>query len=158
MTNLLPILVLLAALGSALMAGMFFTFSNFVMHALSQLKPEAGIAAMQRINVVILNPLFFLTFMGTALLSIVLICWLFLGEVSVNSLFLAAGSLCYLIAVMIITIGFNVPMNNELEAFDANSQQAKKIWDRYLVDWTRWNHVRSVGSFLATLFYILALI
>ena len=51
------ILTLLAALGSALMAGTFFAFSTFVMGALGRLRPPAGIAAMQSINIVVINPL-----------------------------------------------------------------------------------------------------
>lgn len=47
-----------AVLGCGLMAGLFFAFSVCVMKALSQLAPEKGMAAMQAINVAILNPLF----------------------------------------------------------------------------------------------------
>lgn len=65
-------LTLFAAIGSGLMAGIFFAFSVFVMTALNRLPPAQGIAAMQFINVTILNPLFLLTFMGTAGASVVL--------------------------------------------------------------------------------------
>jgi len=47
-----------AALGSGLMAGAFFAFSTFVMKALARLPAAAGIAAMQWINVAVINPLF----------------------------------------------------------------------------------------------------
>ena len=56
-------------LGAATVGGVFFAFSTFVMRALAQLPPAQGIAAMQRINVVVLNPLFLGTFMGTAVLQ-----------------------------------------------------------------------------------------
>ena len=72
MGYLLPILTFLAALGSGLMAGFFFAFSATVMWALERQPPAEGIAAMQAINVVVLNPLFLGTFFGTALLSLVL--------------------------------------------------------------------------------------
>ena len=60
------VLVLLAALGSGLMAGLFFVFSVAIMTALERLMPHEGVAAMQHINVVIINPLFALVFFGTA--------------------------------------------------------------------------------------------
>jgi len=60
-------LPLLTLLGCGLMAGLFFIFSVCIMKALGQLPPEKGIAAMQFINVVIVNPLFMLVFLGTAL-------------------------------------------------------------------------------------------
>lgn len=157
MDTLLPILILLTALGSALMAGLFFTFSNFVMRALGQLQAHEGIAAMQRINVVILNPLFFVVFMGTALLSLVLLVATVLQGAQPNAIYIVAGGLSYLVGVMAVTITRNVPMNNALDALPAASAEAQQLWQRYLVDWTRWNHVRSVTSFLGTLFFILAL-
>ena len=57
-------LTLIAALGSGLMAGVFFAFSSFVMTALARLAPAPGIAAMQSINVVVINPLFMAGFLG----------------------------------------------------------------------------------------------
>jgi len=39
------------ALASAVMGGVFFTFSTFVMSALGKLRPAEGIRAMQRINI-----------------------------------------------------------------------------------------------------------
>jgi hypothetical protein len=41
-----------------LVGGIFFTFSSFVMKALARLPSAEGIAAMQSINVVVLNPSF----------------------------------------------------------------------------------------------------
>ncbi|MDQ0998829.1 putative membrane protein [Phyllobacterium ifriqiyense] len=72
MIMLLPVLTMLAALGSGIMAGLFFAFSSFIMTAFSKLPPEQGIAAMNSINVTILNATFGMAFFGTALLCIVL--------------------------------------------------------------------------------------
>lgn len=44
-------LTLVAALGSGVVAGVFFAFSTFVMKALGHLSPPIGMAAMQSINV-----------------------------------------------------------------------------------------------------------
>ena len=65
-------LTLYSALGSALMAGVFFIFSNTVMASLAQLPAAQGITAMQHINRDILNPLFFMVFLGTAATSLLL--------------------------------------------------------------------------------------
>ncbi len=62
MKSFFPI-TLCALLGCGLMAGLFFAFSVCVMKALAQLPPEKGIAAMQSINVTILNPVFFVVFL-----------------------------------------------------------------------------------------------
>ena len=56
----------LAALGSGLIAGVFFAFSAFVLTALSRLPDQGGIAAMQAITAAIKNPLFLIVFFGMA--------------------------------------------------------------------------------------------
>ena len=55
-----------AALGSGMMAGLFCAFSNFVMRALSRLPPTRAISAMQSINEVIVRPAFLIVFLGTS--------------------------------------------------------------------------------------------
>jgi uncharacterized membrane protein len=55
------------------------------------------------------------------------------------------------------TIFFNVPLNNALAAADPNSASGVAMWGRYLKDWTLWNHVRTVASFIATVIFILVL-
>jgi uncharacterized membrane protein len=46
------IAVMIALLGAAMIAGVFFAFSSFVMPALARLPAAGGISAMQSINVV----------------------------------------------------------------------------------------------------------
>lgn len=65
--NLLFALTLVSALGCGLIAGVFFAFSAFMMKALTRLSPAQGIAAIQSINVVVINPLFMVALIGTAL-------------------------------------------------------------------------------------------
>jgi len=62
MERLMFALTFLSALGAGLVAGIFFAFSAFIMSALGRLSPAGGISAMQSINVVVLNPLFFAVF------------------------------------------------------------------------------------------------
>jgi uncharacterized membrane protein len=51
-----------AALGTGLMAGLFFAFSVSVMRALASRPAAEGIAAMQAISRAILNPVFLVVF------------------------------------------------------------------------------------------------
>jgi len=62
----------IAILGCGVTAVIMFTFSAFVMDALDRLPALQGIAAMQTINVVIINPLFLLVFLGSTLLCLLL--------------------------------------------------------------------------------------
>ena len=59
------VLTLIWAVGAGLVASIFFAFSTFVMKALNRLPPAQGIAAMQFINVTVINPLFMTAFFGT---------------------------------------------------------------------------------------------
>ncbi len=105
-------------LGAALVAGIFFAFSTFIMTALSRLLPEQGIAAMQSINVAVLNPWFLAVFFGTALGSIALALLGILNWGAPGSTFLVSGCLLYLIGCILVTIVFNVPLNHALAAVE----------------------------------------
>lgn len=153
----MTILVLAALLGSALMAGLFFAFSTAVMGALGRLEPAAGIAAMQRINEVIQNPVFFLAFFGPALLAIAIGVAALAGWSEGRGLPLIAGSVIYLTGIIAVTVLFNVPMNNALAAADPASAEGARIWADYLARWTAWNHVRTVAGLAATACFALGL-
>ena len=67
MNSYLFVLTLLAALGCAMMAGVFFAFSAFVMKALARLPAQQGIGAMQAINVAAVTFAFMVTLFGWTL-------------------------------------------------------------------------------------------
>jgi hypothetical protein len=62
---MIDVLTFAAAIGAGLVAGIFFAFSSFVMRALARIAPPQGIAAMQSINVAVINPVFMAVFLGT---------------------------------------------------------------------------------------------
>ena len=68
-------LTLLTALGSALIGGVFFGFSTFIMRGLARLPAAAGISAMQQINVAVVNLWFLVPFVGTAVVGAALAVW-----------------------------------------------------------------------------------
>jgi uncharacterized membrane protein len=157
MNPLLFALTLLSALGSGLVAGLFFIFSVTIMDALGRLPPAQGIAAMQSINVVILNPIFFAVFFGTAALCLVLAIWSIVEWQAFGAAWLLAGSLLYIFGAIVVTMVFNVPMNDALAAIDPASEEGAGVWARYLIDWTRWNHVRTLACLGAAAALIVAL-
>lgn len=146
-----------AALGSALMAGLFFTFSVFMMRALASLPPAQGIAAMQAINVKIITPLFMLAFLGTAVVSAVLVAAVLIAAPERGAPYVLAGSSLYLVGVMVVTMAVNVPKNNALDRTVPTDAAAPAAWNDYVRSWTAWNHVRSVASLAATACFVLAL-
>ncbi len=101
---------------------------------------------MQRINVVVLNPLFLGVFLGTALLSAACVVISVLGWGVERSYLLFSSGLLYLVGSFLVTVGFNVPRNENLAKLDPESTQAAEYWAVYLREWSLWNHVRSVAS------------
>ena len=147
----------IALLGSALTGGVFFAFSNFVMKALARVPAPEGIAAMQSINVVIINPFFLGAFMGTAVLSLgvgglALISW---SHPSAS--YFLGGAILYFMGTFLVTILGNVPLNNKLAAVSATDPGAVELWEHYMDRWTMWNHVRTAAAMVAALLYTLAL-
>lgn len=150
-------LALLATLGAGVMAGFFFTFSNTVMQALARIPVPAGIQAMQEINVTVLNPVFFAAFFGTGLLGILLGVLALLGLVPSGGIWLVAGGLFYVVGTFLVTVVFNVPMNEALAKVDPASTQGADLWRKYLSRWGMWNHVRTLASLAALASFAVAL-
>ena len=134
------------ALGCGLMAGLFFAFSVAVMGALARIQPPEGIAAMQSINRVILNPLFLIVFLGTAAASLLVVVTSLWRWHEAGSACLLVGALLYLVGTFLVTMLFNVPLNNALDAVTPASADGARLWANYLSTWTAWNHVRSITS------------
>ena len=147
-----------AAIGSGLVAGIFFAFSTFVMAALGRILPEQGIAAMQSISITVLNPAFFIAFLGTGAVCLALVAgsYVWWGEAS-GKLVLAA-SLIYLVGCIGVTMVCNVPLNDALAAVSANTPEAAAVWSRYLNVWTAWNHLRTAAPLLAAILFMTALL
>lgn len=140
---------LLLALGSGLIAGAFFAFSSFVMGALGKLPADQGIAAMQSINVVVVNPVFLGVFMGTALLALLAAGYALFHLSSPGMVYVLAGGLLYVLGCFAVTAAGNVPLNDALMLQKPASPEAAIFWARYLKDWVMWNHIRTVASLAA---------
>jgi len=149
-------LTLAGAIGSGIVGGFFFAFSVCVMRALGDLPPQQGIAAMRRINVVVINPWFMTAFLGTALVCVALTVTTLLRGSDATTFVLLAAAL-YVVGSFGVTMAFNVPRNNALERADPTGASAERLWADYLVSWTRWNHVRTAASIAAAALLMLAL-
>jgi uncharacterized membrane protein len=148
---------LVAALGCGLIGGVFFAFSTFVMRALAQLPPAQGIAAMQSINVLVINPWFLAPFLGTAAACVLLaISGLPLWH-RPASVYLLVGGMLYLVGTLMVTRACNVPLNDALAAIEPASADGARLWRRYVASWTAWNHVRAAASLAAAASLMIAL-
>jgi uncharacterized membrane protein len=155
--NLIVVLTIAAALGSGLIAGVFFAFSTSVMSALGRLPSDQGMTAMQHVNVIIINPLFLGVFLGTAFVCAVLTV-VSLIRWDRGSMFVLAGAALYLVGSILVTMAINVPMNNALMAARPDDPNSADLWANYLSNWTFWNHIRAAASLCAAAAFTIALV
>ena len=157
MKDFLDILIFAGVLGSGLVAGIFFAFSTFVMRALGQIPQEQGIAAMQEINVTVLNPWFFGAFFGTGVVCLPIAVLAWGSTAGAQQTYLLAACALYLVGSILVTMVGNVPLNNQLAAVGIDSAAAQAVWSHYLSRWALWNHVRTAASLVAAGLFAMAL-
>ena len=136
------VLTIATALGCGAVGGVFFAFSSFVMGALDRLPAAQGIAAMQSINVVVINPVFMTALFGTGAACVAL-------AIADPSPVVLAAAATYLLGVLGTTMAYNVPRNDALAALDPGAAEAASAWRRYVREWTTANHVRAVAGLAA---------
>jgi uncharacterized membrane protein len=128
------------------------------MSALRRLPPEQGIAAMQSINVTVLNPEFLLAFLGTGVVCAALAGASYFWWGQTSAILILVASLTYIVGCVGVTMVCNVPLNDALGAVRAETLEAATLWSRYLKVWTAWNHVRAMASIASTILFTIALI
>lgn len=155
--TVIDILRWLALLGSAIMAGLFFAFSVFVLQSFTLLLPSQAISAMQSINTNITKPLFILVFVGTAIVSMLL------GMSSVTRLdersavYALIGCVLFLLGTIVVTVAVNIPLNNQLDQLDPNAAISAADWQRFVDSWLPWNHSRTILNLAAVVSFVLAI-
>lgn len=149
MNDVIFVLLLTGAIGSGLIGGLFFAFSNFIMRAFDRLPPVQAIAAMQAINVTVLNRVFFLAFFGTAVVSAGLCAFAVPQLSQPGAPVMLLGALLYLVGSVLVTVAFNVPLNERLKAVSLTGRDLDRAWQDYRRPWTAWNHVRTIASLAA---------
>ena len=139
---------IVAALLLGLSAGLFFAFTVAVMPGLRRTDDATFVATMTAINRAILNFPFGLVFVGALIAPIVAAILAFITGASSPWLLIAAA-VVYLVGVLAVTGGVNVPLN---EALDRDGKR-RAFEDR----WVRFNTVRTVSGIVAFALALLAL-
>ena len=150
-------LAFIAAIASGLIGGVFFAFSAFVLRALHRLPAAEGIAAMQSINVVVINPVFLGVFLGNAAVATVSVVVALLRWQSPVAPWLLAGGVLYFAGTFLVTVAGNVPLNDALAAVSPTAPEAGGVWERYVARWGFWNHVRTLAAVAAAVAFTVAL-
>lgn len=129
-------------------AGLFYAYSVSVVPGLNATRADHAVAAMQQINVKILNPLFFASFMGAPLVAAVAgVLLLGSGQRTAAVLFFGAVAV-YVLGAFVPTVIVNVPLNNALLAAGdvTDPARAAQVWAEFAPKWAPWNHLRTLAS------------
>jgi uncharacterized membrane protein len=152
-------LLILTAICSSLIAGLFYAYSVSVNPGLHALSDEQYVAAMQSINKAILNPFFFATFMGTLVLLPVS-TYLHVSHANkAKFVLLLTASIIYILLVFGVTVVKNVPLNEELARYDLSSASPEAITSarvKFENTWNAWHQVRTLSCIIAAAFVIVA--
>lgn len=157
----LVIVQLVTVLITGLIAGLFYGYSCSVNGCLGNLSDEKYLEAFQSINRVIQNPVFFLSFMGSAILLPIVTVYTYRSGSHIAFQYLLAASIIYFIGVMGITIAANIPLNEQLDKFSlrtATAQEISAFRDSFENRWNSFHTIRTIASIITFVISILAII
>jgi len=153
--KMITILLIITATVTALIAGLFYAYSCSVVLGLGKLSDAEYLKSMQSINREILNPVFFLSFMGTAFL-LPISTFFYRGQ-NPAFLLLLLATLAYLIGVFAVTMFGNVPLNDQLAQFDIANSSAEAIKEMRSKFEDRWNFLNNIRTFFSVITIILTI-
>lgn len=157
--NTVNIILLFTATTTALIAGLLYAYSVAISPGLARL-PDAGyLAAMQNINREILNPVFFLSFMGTVLLLPLSTFLHYSQPVSPRFILLLLATIVYAAGTFGVTVVGNVPLNEALDAVNlsaATPEQLATYRANFEGPWNKLHAIRTVCNVIALMLVILA--
>jgi uncharacterized membrane protein len=143
--------LIVATITMGLMAGVFGLYSNTIMRGLGATDDRTFVGAFQAIDRAIINPLFMLTFSG-ALVSTGVTAALYIADDGGSVLPWVVVAFVLYLAVVVITGGINVPLNDALKAAGDPDQISDLVAvrrDFHESRWLAWNHVRTIATLVA---------
>lgn len=156
-SNWFVILLEISTIACGLVAGVFLSFSDFVMRSLNGARTSAGVEVMQVINREVFKSIFMFLLLGWSAISplMAIYAWFYLAGPVV--IWVVAGGLFYTFGVFVVSLVFNVPMNKQLEALYFADTPAETYWHAtYLPRWTFWNYVRAISSTISAVCFMAA--
>ena len=158
MELLTHILLWFSAISVGIMAGVYFTFSAFVMRSLDAMAAPSGMLAMQSINRIIVKSSFLPLFFGSTLTCVLLSVLAGIDLAAPGAVWALLGGAAYVVGMFVVTIAGNVPLNNRLEATLADGPDGPAMWAMYMKHWVVWNHVRTLACIASAILLVMALI
>ena len=149
MPTILSGLLFGSTLSSGLTAGLFFGWAVSVIPGTAKISDRNYVATMQSINVAIINPLFMLSFLGTAVVLAASAAFHHRDGQARRGWLLVAAAATYFLGVIGVTAARNVPLNNELATFVLDGAPDATVSERrarYEGPWNTWHYIRTIAN------------
>lgn len=143
-------ILILSIVLCGLTAGLLYGFSCAVNPGLGKLDDLSYLTAVQSINERILNPVFFVSFMGS-LIILPVSAYVHHHAGSDKWLFLAVAALLYLTGVFGVTVFGNIPLNKLLEGIQLNRLSIAELASmrlKFQASWNNFHQARTVVAFV----------
>lgn len=133
------------------MAGFFFAFSNTVMPGFDISDPISAIEGMQGTNLVVRNPVFFVTFFLTPVVALIAAATAWFAKRKQAAVLLGVSAALYFCGAFLVTVIHHIPLNEALAVIDARALEgtAAEVWATYSENWTPMNTLRAVACMIA---------
>lgn len=143
-------------LAAALVGGVFQSFSDFVMRGLILAEPAGGMESMQQLNRTVFRSVFLVTFLALVPATAAFAIYAGVSLSGPPRALIISSAVVYVLLVFVVTARGNVPMNERLDSLAHTSEEGHAYWATYGRAWTRWNHVRTLGSIATAACLLLA--
>ncbi len=153
------IILVLTITSTALIAGLYYSYSCSVNIGLNKLSNKEYVSAMQAINEAILNPTFFATFVGTLILLPISTYLSFTTWQSPRFIFMLLATCAYALGSFGVTIFGNVPLNEALASIDlktASIQEINLVRANFENSWNSLHGIRTIASITSLILIIIA--
>ncbi|MFF0491835.1 DUF1772 domain-containing protein [Nocardia sp. NPDC004068] len=135
--------LVLATISTGLLAGVYYAYGTSVMLALRQVDDRTFVEVMNRINVVIVNPLFMFSFLGSVVLTGVAAALHLRGDQR-QVLWWVLVALALNVVSLFISIGGNIPLNNQLA--DVSGGDFAALRQGFEMPWVGLNIARALAN------------
>jgi len=138
-----------SVVATGLMSGLWYGWAVSVIPGTRRIPDTAYVATMQNINKAIINPAFVIPFLGIpAILAGAAVVQFRTGD-NRRGVLLTGAAATYIVGVLGVTVGGNVPLNDALDSFDladSNEQSLANRRQSYETPWNRWHYLRTAAN------------
>ena len=143
------VLIAVSLISSGLVAGLLYGWMVSVIPGTLRTDDAVYVQTMQRINLAIINPAFLVPFLGTPLILAGAAFASYRAGNTRRAAVIGWAAVVYLVGVIGVTVGGNIPLNDQLDRFDlagAVGDQLSRARSEYEGPWNRWHRIRTLAS------------